>query len=110
MRPPVGPPTAGVGKNGGMVDESATQDAAAGEDVRIVLYTREDCHLCDVAFAIVEQVSLETGDEFIAVDIDYYPELRERFSDDVPVLAVDGRLVARWRFTAEMLRAALGRE
>ena len=80
---------------------------ATGADARIVLYVREDCHLCDIAFEIVEQVSLETGDEYIAVDIDHYPELRSRFTDDVPVLAVDGRLVARWRFSPEMLRAAL---
>lgn len=80
---------------------------ATGADARIVLYVREDCHLCDIAFEIVEQVSLETGDEYIAVDIDHHPELRSRFTDDVPVLAVDGRLVARWRFSPEMLRAAL---
>ncbi|MDO5496064.1 MAG: glutaredoxin family protein, partial [bacterium] len=67
----------------------------AGTDARIVLYVREGCHLCDVAFEIVEQISLETGAQYIAVDIDYYPELKDRFHDDVPVLAVDGRLVAR---------------
>lgn len=76
-------------------------------EARIVLYVREDCHLCDIAHQIVEQVSLETGDEYLAVDIDHYPALRERFHEDVPVLAVDGRLVARWRFSPEMLRAAL---
>nr|NLD41304.1 glutaredoxin family protein [Actinomycetales bacterium] len=58
-----------------------------GAEARIVLYVREDCHLCDIAHQIVEQVSLESGDEYLAVDIDHYPELRKRFHEDVPVLA-----------------------
>ena len=76
-------------------------------DARVVLYTRSGCHLCDVAHAVVEQICADLGEEFVSVDIDAFPALRERFTDDVPVVSVDGSLVARWRVSPETLRAAL---
>lgn len=79
----------------------------AGAALRVVLYTRNGCHLCDVAYAVIEEVCAELDEEFVAVDIDAVPELRARFTDDVPVVSVDGSLVARWRVSPETLRAAL---
>ena len=87
---------------------AADGDGAGGAaDARVVLYTRNGCHLCDVAYAVIEQVCAEEGEDFVAVDIDAEPVLRERFTDDVPVVSVDGALVARWRVSPETLRAAL---
>lgn len=74
---------------------------------RVVIYSRRDCHLCDVAEQVVEAVCAETGDEYVVVDIDQYPELRDLYTNDVPVIGVDGRAVSRWRISPDMLRAAL---
>ena len=86
-------------------DGSESRDAA---DPRVVLYTRAGCHLCDVAAEVVEIVCAELDEEFIAIDIDAVPELKSRFADAVPVVSVDGVLVAKWRVSPEALRVALG--
>ncbi|MBI2245859.1 MAG: glutaredoxin family protein, partial [Nocardioides sp.] len=51
---------------------------------RVTLYTRPGCHLCDVAREVVERVCAELGEAYAEVHIDDDPELRERFTDEVP--------------------------
>ena len=50
-----------------------------------MVLTRAGCHLCDDALAIVQAVCAETGDSWTARDIDADPELRRRYTDEVPV-------------------------
>ena len=74
---------------------------------RVTFYTRAGCHLCDVARDIVARVCAEVGETFDEVDIDGDPELRERFTEEVPVTFVDGRQHDFWRVDEHRLRAAL---
>ena len=75
---------------------------------RVTFYTRAGCHLCDVARDIVARVCAEVGETFDEVDIDGDPELRERFTEEVPVTFVDGRQHDFWRVDEARLRLALG--
>ena len=74
---------------------------------RVTLYSRPDCHLCDDARAVIESVCAELGESYDEVFIDDDPELRERFTDEVPVTCVDGRQHDFWRVSPDRLRAAL---
>lgn len=74
---------------------------------RVVLVSREGCHLCDVAREVIAGVVAQTGDSFAVVDIDADPELA-RYTDEVPVTFVDGRQHDYWRVDEARLRAALG--
>jgi glutaredoxin len=74
---------------------------------RVTLYSRPGCHLCDDARAVIEAVCADLGESYTEVDIDSDPELRERFTDEVPVTFVDGRQHDFWRVSADRLRAAL---
>lgn len=58
----------------------------------VTIYTRRDCHLCDRAkTAIRAAVQLHRLPVVIyECDIDLDPELTERFTNDVPVIYVDG--------------------
>jgi len=76
---------------------------------RVVLYSRPSCHLCDQARAVVERVCAELGERYAEVWIDDDPDLRERFTDEVPVTFVDGRQHDFWRVDEQRLRAALTR-
>ncbi|MET0447413.1 MAG: glutaredoxin family protein [Aeromicrobium sp.] len=82
---------------------------AGATDARVVVYTREGCHLCAVAEAQVAEICADTGDTWTRVDIDADPELRERFTEQVPVTFVDGAQHDFWRVDETRLRAALGR-
>lgn len=78
------------------------EDARAA---RVVVFGREGCHLCEEAEAIVHA----SGARWVHLDVDTDPGWRELFTDDVPVVYVDQKLVARWHLTAEALSEALER-
>jgi hypothetical protein len=74
---------------------------------RVVLYTRPQCHLCDVAEQVVAEVCAETRDTWTSVDITGDDDLVRRFTDQVPVAFVDGKQHDFWRVDPKRLRAAL---
>lgn len=76
-------------------------------EARVVLLVRDGCHLCDEAVAVVRAVCAETGDTWVARDVDADPALRAEFTDHVPVTFVDGVRHAIWFVDADRLRAAL---
>ncbi len=78
-------------------------------DARVVVYSREGCHLCATAEQLVAQIVAETGDDWARVDIDAEPELKQAFTDQVPVTFVDGAQHDFWRVDPARLRAALAR-
>jgi glutaredoxin len=69
----------------------------------ITLYSREGCHLCDVAADLLSRYHLQ----FDVVDIDADPELRERYNECVPVVVIDGRERFRGRIDERLLRRLL---
>lgn len=74
---------------------------------RVTLYSRPGCHLCEQARAVVERVCADLGERYVEVSIDEDEQLRERFTDEVPVTFVDGRQHDFWRVDERRLRAAL---
>lgn len=77
------------------------------DSARVVVLSRDGCHLCEIAEQIVADVCAETGDTWTRVDIDTSPDLVERFTNEVPVTFVDGRQHDFWRVDPDRLRTAL---
>ena len=73
----------------------------------VTVYTRVDCHLCEVAVAEVESIAAETGASWSSVDVDADPEDRAEYGDRVPVILVDGVEHGYYRVEPERLRRAL---
>jgi glutaredoxin len=67
---------------------------------RVVLYTRQGCHLCDDARELLH----EQGIRPICIDIDADASLRERFNECVPVVEIDGKIRFRGRVEPTLLR------
>ena len=57
--------------------------------VPVTLYTRANCPLCEKAKAAIHASGVEV--ELTEVDIDQDPALRELYTDDIPVIHVDGK-------------------
>jgi glutaredoxin len=70
---------------------------------QVVLYTRQGCHLCDDALALLRRHGLTPN----IVDIDADPALRERFDTCVPVVEFDGQVRFRGRVNEVLLRRLL---
>jgi len=87
----------------------ADPDVPHARDARVVVYSREGCHLCEAAEATVAQVCADVGASWSRVDVDADPDLVRRFSDMVPVTFVDGRQHDFFRVTEARLRSALAR-
>jgi glutaredoxin len=75
----------------------------------VTLITRVGCHLCEVAGADLRRLQRELGFAYREVDVDGSPVLRERFSDKVPVILLDGREHSHFRVEERKLRKALAR-
>ncbi len=84
-----------------------TGPAPRSDEARVVVYTRQGCHLCEAAEAVVAEVCADLGADWSRVDVDGDPDLLRRFSDMVPVTFVDGRQHDFFRVTPERLRRAL---
>lgn len=74
----------------------------------VTLYTRAGCHLCETAEALIRDMAAGRAEVRI-VDIDADPDLTERYTVRVPVVAVDGVEIAEYEVSAAVLDAALGR-
>jgi len=70
--------------------------------VSLTLVTREGCHLCDVALALLRELGVEPH----LADVDADDELHRLYDFRVPVLLRDGRVIAEGRITREQLERA----
>ncbi len=77
--------------------------------LRVTFYTRVRCHLCDVAKAVVEEVRREREFEFDVIDVDSDPELVAKYTNEVPVILVNGRKAFKYRVDPAALRERLDR-
>ena len=78
--------------------------------VRVQLYSKPGCHLCDDARAVIAAVCRELGETFVEIDITRgpdAPELMQTYGEEIPVTFVDGRQHDFWRVDPGRLRAAL---
>jgi glutaredoxin len=70
--------------------------------VRIVLVTREGCHLCDRALELLHALGFHPD----LADVDSDDDLHRLYDFRVPVVLLDGRVVAEGRITRDQLAQA----
>ena len=75
--------------------------------VQITLFGRAGCHLCDEAEALLASASVRYAIDVSKVDIDGDPELSRLYSNEVPVIAIEGKRWSKLRLDPERLRRKL---
>jgi glutaredoxin len=70
---------------------------------RVTLYTRAGCHLCEEAKRVIEAARGRADFDYQEVDIDGDRELRRRYNDEVPVIAINGVKAFKYRVEAKEL-------
>lgn len=74
----------------------------------IILFQRDDCHLCDLAWDVLAAAGVA---DFDSVYIDGEAELEVRYGERVPVLKIGSSEACEldWPFDVDAVRRAIGR-
>lgn len=82
--------------------------------IEITLITKQGCHLCDDARAVVERVleQFQIANPSVAVHLEEQDllgsaELTARYSEEIPVVLIDAKMHAYWRVDSARLLARL---
>jgi glutaredoxin len=74
----------------------------------VTLYARPDCHLCDEARSGLEALLADGLDfELEEIDIESDEALLRRYLERIPVVELDGQVVAELGLDLDVLRARL---
>jgi glutaredoxin len=74
--------------------------------MQVVLYTRQGCHLCDDALAVLRRHGLSPR----LIDIDSDTQWREQYNECVPVVEIDGKVRFRGRVNEMLLSRLLANQ
>jgi glutaredoxin len=79
------------------------------EPRQVVVYSRKGCHLCEVVKESLTKLARQGGFTWREIDVDSDDDLRRRFTDEVPVVFIDGRKAFKYRLDeSEFLRRLNG--
>lgn len=73
----------------------------------ITVFTRQGCHLCDVAVAVLEGMRVELNFKIEKNYIDGDSELEELYGEQVPVIHIDGIHHDFFRVDPERFKSSL---
>ena len=63
----------------------------------VVVYSRKGCHLCEIVKETLKKLERRGGLQWREVDVDTDDELRRQFTDEVPVVFIDGHKAFKYR-------------
>ncbi len=73
----------------------------------ITIYSRVNCHLCDVALETLKSVEAELNFEIEKIYIDNDSELVRKYGEEVPVIHIDGKHHDMFRVDLDRFRSSL---
>lgn len=76
--------------------------------IRLTLYSRPGCHLCEEMKAVIERVRVSIPLELVEVDVSRDADLEARYGTEIPVLEIGNRKVAKYRISEETLARIVG--
>ncbi len=73
----------------------------------VTLYTKPDCHLCEQARAVLEEVRAQIPFELALRDITLDEDLHRAYFERIPVVSVNGEQLFEYFVDAQQLRERL---
>jgi glutaredoxin len=77
------------------------------ESIRIEIYSRPGCHLCDDAKAAIEPFKQRYSIALIVTDVDSDDALRKAYGSEIPVVMINGKEAFRHRVDGGALERKL---
>jgi glutaredoxin len=63
----------------------------------VIVYSRKGCHLCEIVKEKLTKLERRGGFHWREVDVETDHGLKRQFSDEVPVVFIDGRKAFKYR-------------
>lgn len=63
----------------------------------VIVYSRKGCYLCEIVKETLNKLERRGGFVWREVDVDSDGQLRREFTDEVPVVFIDGRKAFKYR-------------
>jgi glutaredoxin len=63
----------------------------------VIVYSRKGCHLCEIVKESLTKLERRGGFRWQEVDVDADEQLRRQFTDEVPVVFINGRKAFKYR-------------
>ena len=77
--------------------------------IEVTIYSRSNCHLCDVALGVLEEFRQEFNFQIVKILIDESPELEEKYGEQVPVILINNQPHDFFRVEPERFRLAISK-
>ena len=78
-------------------------------NLRVVIYSRPGCHLCDEAKQIIAAAGRADEYTLDEINIESDPDLINRYQNDIPVITINGIEMFKHRLTVEQFESAIAR-
>lgn len=75
----------------------------------VTVYSRQGCHLCDVALEALTSLQGELDFDLEKLFIDGDEELEKKYGEQIPVIQIDGEHHDFWRVDPDRFRSSLER-
>jgi len=76
---------------------------------KVEIYSKKECHLCDVAKAVLLKVQNRIPFELTEVDITSNPDLYSLYKEQIPVIFIDGKKAFKFSLDEKSLIRKLKR-
>ena len=77
------------------------------EKIKVEIYSKPECHLCDEAKSVLVKVQQEVPFDFLEVDITSNRELFTEYKEQIPVVFICGKKAFKFRVNEKELRKKL---
>ena len=77
--------------------------------IEVTLYSRSNCHLCEVAQSTLEKLQSEIDFTIDKKLIDGSPELEKQYGEQVPVILINGAMHDFFRVDPERFKSSISR-
>ena len=77
------------------------------EKIKVEIYSKPECHLCDEAKSVLVKVHQEIPFDFLEVDITSNRELFTEYKEQIPVVFICGKKAFKFRVNEKELRRKL---
>lgn len=84
-----------------------SNESSPADKVRVVIYSRPGCHLCEEAKQAIQTAECSEEYTLEEINIESDPELLRLYRYEIPVITLDGQEAFRHRLTSDEFRQRL---